>query len=73
MILVILFGSTAAIYAGETVAPKSHPDSSNWQELLAKDLSNAVAPEGVWSLDEGVLTAAEDWRIARCCLTLRRW
>ena len=44
-------------------APKSHPDSSDWPALFKADLSNAVAPEGIWSVTDGVLTATEDQAI----------
>lgn len=33
---------------------------SGWQPLFNKDLSNAMYPEGVWSFEDGVLTATED-------------
>jgi len=51
--------ATTAI-AEDAVPPTSHPDSSGWQDLLAKDLSNAIYPKGVWSFDDGVLTATKD-------------
>ncbi len=38
----------------------SHPDSSHWTQLFANDLSNAVAPKGVWTSEGGVFTASED-------------
>ena len=44
----------------ESVPPKAHPDVSQWQDLFAPDLSNATFPEGVWTTDNGVLTASED-------------
>lgn len=50
----------AAGSADGAVPRKSHPDSSGWQDLLAEDLSNTIAPAGVWSLKDGVLTATED-------------
>jgi hypothetical protein len=31
-----------------------------WQDLFAADLSNATYPEGVWTFEDGVLTASED-------------
>ena len=41
--------------------PKSHPDSADWASLFQSDLSNAIVPEGIWSVDDdGVLTATED-------------
>ena len=42
------------------VAAETHPDSSGWQNLLAADLSNAVVPKDVWSVDGGVLSATKD-------------
>jgi len=40
--------------------PLEHPDSSGWQPLFASDLSNATRPGGVWTFEDGVLTASED-------------
>ena len=34
-----------------------------WANLFAADLSNAEYPAGVWSFDDGVLTATEDQAI----------
>jgi len=42
------------------VPPKAHPDVSQWQDLFAADLSNAAFPKGVWTFENGVLTASED-------------
>lgn len=43
-------------------APKGHPNSSGsgWQPLFASDLSDAGFPKGVWTFEEGVLTASAD-------------
>ncbi len=38
----------------------AHPDSSTWQDLFKPDLSNAIFPEGVWTVEDGVLTASKD-------------
>jgi hypothetical protein len=38
----------------------SHPDTTGWQDLFAPDLSNAIYPKGVWTVEGGVLTASED-------------
>lgn len=46
--------------AEEVYRPEAHPDSSGWEDLLAPDLSNADAPAGVWSFEDGVLTANKD-------------
>jgi hypothetical protein len=38
-----------------------HPDSSQWPDLLAADLSNAKSEKGgVWSYRDGILAATED-------------
>lgn len=44
------------------IPPKKHPDTSasGWEDLFAPDLSNAIYPEGVWIVEEGVFTASED-------------
>ena len=34
--------------------------SVKWQPLFADDLSNADYPNGVWTIDNGVITASED-------------
>lgn len=44
-------------------AAPTHPDSSGWADLFAADLSNAIHPEGVWTFEDGVLTASEDQAI----------
>jgi hypothetical protein len=41
----------------------THPDTTGWQNLFAEDLSNAEKPEGIWTVQEGVLTASEDQEI----------
>ncbi|HJZ40132.1 MAG TPA: DUF1080 domain-containing protein [Bacteroidales bacterium] len=40
--------------------PESQPDSDGWISLFADDLSNAEFPAGVWTFDDGILTAGED-------------
>ena len=51
---------SAFVCAEEAIPPQSHPDSSCWQDLYTADLSNAQFPEGVWSFDNGELTATKD-------------
>jgi len=46
-----------------SVPPENHPDAGSWPDLFAPDLSNAVYPEGVWSFEDGILTATEDQAI----------
>ncbi len=42
------------------IPPETHPDTGNWQNLFASDLSDAVFPEGIWTFENGILTASED-------------
>ncbi|MCD4728749.1 MAG: DUF1080 domain-containing protein [Pirellulales bacterium] len=58
--LALCIGWTVATSAGETVPPKAHPDTTGWETLFAGDLSDAIYPEGVWSVENGVLTATKD-------------
>lgn len=46
--------------ADESVPPKTHPDTTGWQVLFAPDLSNAINPDGVWTVTNGEMTATED-------------
>lgn len=39
---------------------KEATTKENWQPLFAEDLSNAEFPEGVWTINNGELTASED-------------
>ncbi len=43
--------------------PERHPNTDNWEKLFDAELSNAIDPDGIWSFDEGVLTATEDGAI----------
>ncbi|HVX51593.1 MAG TPA: DUF1080 domain-containing protein [Chitinophagaceae bacterium] len=40
----------------------THPDTSGkkWSNLFAADLSDAIYPTGVWTVNDGVLTASKD-------------
>lgn len=38
----------------------SHPSSGKWDDLFSADLSDATYPEGIWTCEDGVLTASED-------------
>ena len=58
--LALCVGCLAAVQGDEAVGSKAHPDSSDWNDLFSPDLSNATFPKGVWSVDDGVLTASED-------------
>lgn len=56
-----------ALFAGCRSGPNScqcpAAGTLAWQDLFAPDLSNAIAPEGVWRVEDGVLTASEDQAI----------
>ncbi|MCD6596683.1 MAG: DUF1080 domain-containing protein, partial [Bacteroidales bacterium] len=43
--------------------PLTHPDVSSWDNLFTKDLSNAIYPKGIWTFNDGILTASEDQAI----------
>jgi hypothetical protein len=60
MLLMLWLGWTAVAVASDTVPPTEHPDTTRWGELFAGDLSDATFPEGVWSVQDGVLTATKD-------------
>ncbi len=51
-----------SVYAADCDAdrPLTHPDSSGWEDLFTPDLANAIKPEGVWTCDNGELTASKD-------------
>lgn len=44
----------------DTLGIDTHPKSSRWADLFAEDLSNAKFPEGIWTCENGVITASED-------------
>ena len=46
-----------------SIPPEAHPDTSKWNDLFAPDLSNAAYADTVWSITDGVLTAAYDENI----------
>lgn len=49
--------------ATEELSVDKHPDSGDWATLFAADLSNADYPEGVWTVEDGVMTASKDQTI----------
>ena len=57
------------VYSGNMLSagaqPMSHPDTSqpDWEDLFDIELSNTIKPEGVWSYEDGILTASEDQNI----------
>lgn len=53
---------TCGVSCSQTIQipPQTHPQSNHWQPLFEPDLSNAIYPEGVWTIEKGVLTASQD-------------
>ncbi len=47
------------------VPPTKHPNTNEkgWENLFEANLSNAIYSKGIWSLENGVLTATEDQAI----------
>lgn len=50
----------ALLGLGSRSAAQLHPDSQDWPPLFAPDLSDAEFPAGVWTVEDGALTASED-------------
>ncbi len=61
--VMLCLGWSLTARAGDAAVPKTHPDSSSWQDLFAHDLSDAIYPKGVWYFEGDVLTATEDQNI----------
>ncbi|HPO17193.1 MAG TPA: DUF1080 domain-containing protein [Candidatus Hydrogenedentes bacterium] len=60
-VVYVLIGLLAiSLSAPAADAPLTHPDTTGWKELFAPDLSNAIKPDGVWSVSDGELTANKD-------------
>ena len=53
--------------AQQTTMVDGHPNSAKWNNLFAADLSDAIAPAGVWTFTDGILTASEDQCIWTKC------
>ncbi len=55
----LVLGS-AAFGAGSAPAAQLHPDTHDWPALFKADLSDAEFPSGIWTVEDGILTASED-------------
>jgi len=52
------FCGAGALFCGTALTkPASHPDTTEWQDLIAPDLSNVDMPAGSWEMKDGVLAA----------------
>lgn len=60
LLLSVLFPACSKKLA---IPPTDHPKVEDWEDLFAPDLSNATFPAGVWTFDNGILTASEDQNI----------
>ncbi|MBN1346606.1 MAG: DUF1080 domain-containing protein [Phycisphaerae bacterium] len=62
--LVVTVAASLALAADDKckleIPPESHPDSSGWDDLFKPDLSNAIKPKGIWTVENGELTASQD-------------
>ena len=63
--LVVFLLSTTLSSCSKKLAipPTAHPEVGQWEDLFAPDLSNTIFPEGVWTFENGILTASEDQNI----------
>lgn len=59
--IILLFLSCSTFLFAQT-PPTGHPNTNGagWKPLFERDLSDANYPKGVWSYDEGELTATAD-------------
>jgi 3-keto-disaccharide hydrolase len=62
-VTVLGFGFILGLQAADTLPPRTHPDTTGWKDLFQKDLSNSKYPKGIWTFDDGILTASEDQAI----------
>ncbi len=60
MLIVFMTVCLTAGCATCKVPATSHPNTKGWQDLFKADLSNANFPKGVWTLEDGSLTASKD-------------
>lgn len=60
LILCLGWAGCAQEAAPAAEAKPAHPDVSAWKDLFKPDLSNADKPDGVWTFENGELTATED-------------
>ena len=63
LLAVVAIAWAVAAAAAENVPPKTHPNSTKWDNLFSADLSDAVFPKGVWFYENGLLTATKDENI----------
>ena len=60
LLLIFAWGCVGTVQAGEALPLQAHPDTTGWENLFTADLSNAIYPKGVWTVENGELTASKD-------------
>jgi hypothetical protein len=55
--LLLLFSALVQDLCSQTTV---HPESADWKDLFTGDLTNAEFPAGIWTVNDGILTASED-------------
>jgi len=60
LLLAAGLGCTRMVFAGEVEPLQAHPDSTGWKDLFSTNLSDAVYSRGIWTFDNGELTASKD-------------
>ena len=63
LILCLMVGLTGCQATSGKHSVTTHPDSRGWSPLFAADLSDADFPKGVWTVEDGVITASKDQSI----------
>jgi len=58
--LLIAFLALTRFVIAQPVAKENATEKNAWRPLFTNNLSNASYPPGVWSVENGVLTATED-------------
>ena len=58
--LIVVLVLSAWGHGADFQRPTAHPESSDWENLFAEDLSDAIFPEGVWIFRHRILTAKKD-------------
>lgn len=49
-----------AVFPARAQSPHPDTEGAEWSDLFGPDLSDAVRPDGVWSMESGILTADAD-------------
>ncbi|GAC1424684.1 MAG: hypothetical protein NVSMB7_00760 [Chitinophagaceae bacterium] len=58
--LLLLFVAVSRLSAQDTAFIHPATKAKGWTNLFNTSLSNAIFPEGIWTIQDGVLTASKD-------------